>query len=224
MPFGLQGAPACFLRMMDRLISGLDESAAAYIDDLIIFSSSWSDHLSHVRQVLERLKAAGLTVKCHFGKRECTYLGHCIGNGLVKPAQSKLDALEAVTTPTTKRQVRAFLGLAGYYRRFIPDFSSIATPLTDLLRKNCPKVVQWTTECETAFRTLKRLLCSSPVLRATNNDRPFILQTDASDHGIGAVLSQVDDTGVEHAVSYYSRRLVPREERYAAIEKECLAI
>ena len=192
MPFGLQGAPACFQRMMDRLISGLDESAAAYIDDLIIFSSSWSDHLSHVRQVLERLKAAaGLTVKpkkCHFGKRECTYLGHCIGNGLVKPAQSKLDALEAVTTPTTKRQVRAFLGLAGYYRRFIPDFSSIATPLTDLLRKNCPKVVQSTTECETAFRTLKRLLCSSPVLRAPNNDRPFILQTDTSDHGIGAVL------------------------------------
>lgn len=125
MPFGLQSAPACFQLMMDRLIDGLDESAAAYIDDLIIFSSSWSDHLLHVHQVLERLKAEGLTVKpkkCHFGNREYNYLGHCVGNGLVKPAQSKLDALEAVTTPTTKRQVRAFLGLAGYYRQLIPDF------------------------------------------------------------------------------------------------------
>lgn len=95
--------------------------------------------------------------------------------------------------------------------------------MTDLLRKNCPKAVQWTTECKKAFHTLKSLLCSSPVLQAPNNNRPFILQTDASDHGIGAILSQVDDNGVEHAVSHYSRRLVSREERYAAIEK-CLAI
>ena len=127
-------------------------------------------------------------------------------------------------TPGTKSQVRAFLGLTGYYRRFIPDYASVAAPLTDLTRKSAPNKVVWSESCEKAFRELKLLLCSSPILRSPDFTRQFILQTDASDRAIGTVLSQVDGEGEEHPVGYFSRKLLPREERYATVEKECLAI
>ena len=138
MPFRLQGAPATFQRMMDRLLMGLEGYTAAYLDDLVIFSQSWTDHLEHLQSILLRLREAGLTVKpkkCQFGMKECVYLGHVVGNGTVKPEHGKLEAVQDFPTPETKSQVRAFLGLTGYYRRFIPDYSSIAAPLTDLTRK-----------------------------------------------------------------------------------------
>uniref|UniRef100_A0A1X7SIY1 Reverse transcriptase RNase H-like domain-containing protein n=1 Tax=Amphimedon queenslandica TaxID=400682 RepID=A0A1X7SIY1_AMPQE len=120
--------------------------------------------------------------------------------------------------------VRAFLGLAGYYRKFIPNFASIAVALTDCTKKAAPTTVQWDTHCNTAFITLKELLCRAPVLNSPDFNRPFILQTDASDRGVGAVLSQLDDSGQEHPVAYFSKKLLPREEKYSTIEKECLAI
>ena len=227
MPFGLSGAPATFQRMMDNLTRGLSESTGAYLDDLVIYSSTWKDHLRQVRAVLSRLRGAGLTAKprkCQFGMSKCIYLGHVVGSGTVSPDPSKLEAIRSFPIPTTKKQVRAFLGLTGYYRRFIPDFASVATPLSDLTRKSAPEKVVWATQCNRAFTELKRRLCSEPILKSPDFDRPFVLQTDASDRGIGAVLSQTDADGLEHPVAYFSRKLLPREEKYATIEKECLAI
>ena len=154
----------------------------------------------------------------------CSYLGHVVGNGEVRPEESKCRAVETFPLPVTKKQVRAFLGLTGYYRKFIPDYATVAAPLTDLTRKNAPNQVNWSESCDVAFRKLKKSLCSCPVIKSPDFDRPFILQTDASDRGIGAVLSQTDEAGDEHPIAFYSRKLLPREEKYATVEKECLAI
>ena len=227
MPFGLQGAPATFQRMMDVILDDVGEFAAAYLDDVVIHSTSWDDHVRHLHEILRRLGQAGLTVKpkkCQIAMSQCTYLGHVVGNGEVRPEESKVKAVEDFPTPKTKKQVRAFLGLTGYYRKFIKNYAEKAMALTNLTRKNAPNNVLWTTACDTAFRELKKALCSSAVLRSPDFRRRFILQTDASNHGIGAVLSQCDDDGTEHPVAFYSRKLLPREERYSTVEKECLAI
>ena len=227
MPFGLKGAPATFQRLMDKVINGLQEFSAAYLDDIVIFSNTWEAHTKHLRAVLQRLRMAGLTgkpSKCQFAQRECTYLGHVVGSGTVRPHPSKIESVQQFKIPETKQQVRAFLGLTGYYRRFIPDYAALTVPLTDLTRKGAPNEVSWNKKCEDAFEKLKQLLCSSPILRSPDFSRPFILQTDASDRGVGAVLSQESEDGEEHPVGYFSRKLLPREERYATVEKECLAI
>ena len=227
MPFGLQGAPATFQRMMDRLLTGAYDFAAAYLDDLVIYSSTWSDHLHHIRSMLHRLREAGLTVKlrkCQFGMQQCVYLGFVVGSGLLKPEVDKLQAIKQLPIPKTKRDVRAFLGITGYYRKFIADYATVAAPLTDLTKKNSPNQVVWTERCAQAWKTLKVVLCSSPILRSPDFTSQFILQTDASDHGVGAVLSQRDEHGADHPVAYYSKKLLAREVRYSTVEKECLAI
>lgn len=226
MPFGLQGAPATFQRMMDIVLDGLD-FAAAYLDDVVIHSQTWDEHLQHISIVLQRLSNADLTIKpkkCQFGMSTCMYLGHVVGSGVVRPDSSKVRAVETFSVPKSKTQVRAFLGLTGYYRRFIPHYAQIAAVLTDLIRNDAPNRVVWTPQCQKAFDDLKRRLCSSAVLRSPDFDRQFILQTDASNRGVGAVLSQYDDYGCDRPVAYYSRKLLPREEHYSAVEKECLAI
>lgn len=183
--------------------------------------------LAILEQCWERLKGAGLTAKpskCGFGLTACTYLGHVVGSGVVRPEPSKVHAVLAFPIPVTKTHVRAFLGLTGYYRRFIPNFASLAAPLSDLTKKSAPMQVEWDHQCNKAFEDLKNCLCSSPVLQSPDFEKQFILQTDASDRGLGAVLSQRDNHGVDHPVAYYSRKLLPREQRYSTIEKECLAI
>ena len=125
---------------------------------------------------------------------------------------------------TTKKQVRSFLGLAGYYRKFIKNFADIAAPLTNLTKKAAPLKVTWTEECSKAFQRLKEHLCREPILKAPDFSKKFILQTDACDNGLGAVLSQKDEDGIDHPIVYISRKLLPRESNYAVIEKECLAI
>ena len=227
MPFGLQGAPATFQRLMDRVIQGLGDFSAAYLDDLIVFSETWAEHLQHVRTILQRLREAGLTAKarkCHFGADHCVYLGHVVGGGTVHPESTKLQAVRTFPIPQTKKQVQVFLGLTGYYRRFIPNYASVASPLTDLTRKSAPVQVVWSLSCDRAFEDLKQSLCTSPILRSPDFTQPFILQTDASDRGVGAVLSQLDDEEQEHPIAYFSKKLLPREERYSTVEKECLAI
>ena len=227
MPFGLCGAPATFQRLMDQLLHGLEGYAAAYLDDIVVFSESWEEHRGHLLGVLEQLRKAGLTLKphkCQFAMTECVYLGHVVGNGIVRPEMTKVEAVEQFPTPSTKKEVRQFLGLAGYYRRFIPEFASIAAPITDLTRKEKPVRVKWSEECEAAFKKLKEMLVSNHVLRSPNMSLPFVLETDASDRGVGAVLTQVDEAGEEHPVAFFSQKLLPREEKYATVEKECLAI
>ena len=227
MPFGLQGAPATFQRMMDVLLKGIREYAEAYLDDLVVFSRTWEEHCSHLKSILNRLREAGLTAKpakCQLGMQQCVYLGHIVGNGEVRPEQGNIDAVANFPRPATKKKVRSFLGLTGYYRKFIPNYSTTALPLTDLTKKDAPTRVEWTDACETAFNELKQRLTNSPVLKSPDLSLSFIVQTDASDRGIGAVLSQIFPGGSEHPVCYYSRKLLPREERYATVEKECLAI
>nr|XP_021325913.1 uncharacterized protein LOC110438340 [Danio rerio] len=226
LPFGLHGAPATFQRMMDIILRPHHAYAAAYLDDIVIHSETWEDHLDRLRRVLSELRRAGLTAnphKCHLALSEAKYLGFQVGRGLIQPQEKKVEAVRIAPRPVSKIQVRAFLGLAGYYRCFIPNFSSLAAPLTDLTRKGKPEKVNWTPAAEEAFRSIKTALTSEPVLRAPDFGCPFLLQTDASDTGLGAVLSQVQE-GEEHPILYISRKLTPAERKYAAVEKEALAI
>ena len=156
--------------------------------------------------------------------QQCTYLGFVVGSGLLKPEVDKLQAIKQLPIPKTKRDVRAFLGITGYYRNFIANYATVAAPLTDLTKKNCPNQVTWTDCCAKAWQTLKDVLCSSPVLKSPDFTSRFILQTDASNQGVGAVFSQRDDHGSDHPVAYFSKKLLPREVRYSTVEKECLAM
>lgn len=135
----------------------------------------------------------------------------------------KLLAVQGFPVPTVKKQVRAFLGLTGYYRKFITHYAKNASPLNDLTKKHVPNWVQWTDSCQKAFVELKAILCSKPVLKTPNFNSGYILQTDASERAIGAVLSQINDNGIERPLAYFSCKLLPREQRYSTIE-ECLAV
>lgn len=221
MPFGLKGAPTTFQCLMDQILEAFQTCAACYIDDIVIFSTSWQEHLNHLATVFNRLEEEGLTLKakkCQLAMVSCGFLGQ------VQPDQAKVAAVRDFVRPRTKRDVRAFLGLAGYYRRFLPNFSAITACLSDLTKSAAPTVVTWTPDCETAFTQIKNALAVSPVLSSPDYDRPFIVQTDASERGLGAVLSQTTDQGDDVPIAYYSRKLQPRETRYSSIEKECLAI
>ena len=154
----------------------------------------------------------------------CTYLGHIVGNGEVKPETAKIEAVRTFPQPTTTKQARAFIGLTGYYRKFIPGFASTASPVTNLTHQNSLNLVIWTDACQQAFESLKDSLCDLPILHSPDFTKQFVLQTDASDRGVGAVLSQRDDDSNDHPVLFYSRKLLPREEKYATVENQCLTI
>ncbi|CAM4363430.1 unnamed protein product [Caretta caretta] len=227
LPFGLRNAPATFQRLVDGLLAGLGEYAVAYLDDVAIFSDSWADHLEHLQKVLERIREAGLTVKakkCQIGLNRVTYLGHQVGQGTISPLQAKVDAIQKWPVPKSKKQVQSFLGLAGYYRRFVPHYSQIAAPLTDLTKKKQPNAVQWTEKCQKAFNKLKATLMSDPVLRAPDFDKPFLVTTDASERGVGAVLMQKGPDQEFHPVVFLSKKLSERESNWSVTEKECYAI
>ena len=194
---------------------------------IVIFSDTWEEHLVYLEAMLGKLQEFSLTAnvtKCQWAMAECTYLGHVVGGGQVKPEINKLEAVEKFPVPKTKKEVWSFLGLAGYYRRFIKDFASIAVPLTNLTKKKNPDIVVWREECDRAFNTLKDMLTSAPVLSSPNFEKMFILQTDASNYGVGAVLSQADAEGLDHPIAFFSKKLLDREQKYSTIEKECLAI
>ena len=156
MPFGLRNAPATFQRLVRRVLTGLESFTGAYLDDIIIFSSTWSEHLEHIKLVLERIRSAGLTLKkakCVFATAEVEFLGHNVGLGKVEPRRQTVKALLDFPRPNNPKQLRSYLGLAGYYRRFIPHFADIAALLTNLLRKGIKFL--WTAETEAAFLDLK---------------------------------------------------------------------
>ena len=227
MPFGLCGVPATFQRLTDRLQWGLESCVAAYVNDIIIHSDSSEEHLSHIIAVLNRLKEAGLILKphkCHLAMKECVYVGQVVGNGVVRPELDKVEAIEQFPVPRTKKQVRQFLDLARYNRLFIPEFASIAVSLTDLTRKKEPVRVKSSEECDTAFSMLKAMLVLNHVLGSPDVSLPFMLETDVSDRGVGADLTQMGTVGEERPVAFFSRKLLPLEEKYATAEKECLAI
>ncbi|KAJ1205101.1 hypothetical protein NDU88_000536, partial [Pleurodeles waltl] len=186
MPFGLKNAPATFQRLVNTVLQGLEAFSAAYLDDIAVFSSSWDDHLVHLWKVLEALQKAGLTIKaskCQIGQGKVVYLGHLVGGEQIAPLQGKIQTIIDWVPPTTQTQVRAFLGLTGYYRRFIKNYGSIAAPLNDLTSKKMPKKVLWTANCQKAFEELKQAMCSAPVLKSPCYSKKFYVQTDASELG-----------------------------------------
>ena len=223
MPFGLKNAPATFQRMINKIIRNL-EGCEAYIDDVIIFST-WEEHLSRVKELFCRLKEANLTVnlvKREFGHAHVTYPGHVVGQGQVRPVTAKVDAIINYSIPTMKRQLMRFLGMAGYYQKFCRNFATLCEPLTNLLRKDISFV--WSDACQRAFDSVKVLLMSAPVLVMPDFGKPFILTTDASDCGVGAVLLQQDGKGVGHPIGYFSHKLSTSQKNYSTSEKEALAL
>ena len=225
MPFGLKNAPSVFQRLMDKVLKDCP-FATAYIDDVVITSSTWEEHLSHIRQTLQALRAAGLTVKlikCCFGAARIEFLGHLVGRGVIRLQRLKTVAIREYKQPKTKKDIRVFLGMAGYYRRFMPNFASVTAPISNLLKKEHPEKVVWGEEQQSAFEQVKEWMTSDPVLKAPDYSLPFVLQTDASFSGLGAVLSQTDENNKEHPVAFWSRKTLDRETRYSASEVECLA-
>ena len=224
MPFGLVSAPATFARAMREL---LGDSAINFFDDILIASSTWEQHLRDVRMTLQKLQDGGFTAKpskVFAGFRKLEFLGHVVGEGCLRPMQDKLDKIVKIPTPKTKTQVRSILGLIGYYKKFLPKFSTITAPITDLLLGTKQKgPIGWTPECEAALKKIQEVLSGEPVLLLPDLERPFIVRTDASDVGIGGVLLQ-EKGNFSHPVAYASRKLLGRETRYSTIERECLGI
>ena len=228
MPFGLKNAPATFQRLVDTLFDGTQWYIVAYIDDVGVYSHEWVEHLQHLREALNRIQGAGLTLrpdKCLIGASSCEFLGHKVRGGVVKPLEAKVEAVTRFSRPTTKQDVHAFLGLTGYYRRFIPEYAKRTGHLTDALGGKRPEKVEWTLQMQGEFEDLKAALSGDTVLHAPDFKCDFTLQTDASCRAIGAVLSQhFEEEGGERPIAYFSRKLNGAQQRYTATEKECLAI
>ncbi|XP_071493976.1 uncharacterized protein [Diadema antillarum] len=225
MPFGLVNAPASFSRLMRRLLDRLG-GTVNYIDDILIYSTTWEEHLRTLTELFRRLRAAKLTArpsKCFIGQTSVEFLGHVIEHGQVRPRPEKLKAIQEVSQPQTKRELRSFLGMANYYRKFIPNYAAVAAPLTDRTRNAEPNKVKWETSQEQAFTTLKEKLSNPPILHLPDLSQDFILRTDASNVGLGAVLLQTHQDE-RFPVSYASRKLLRREQAYSTIERECLAV
>lgn len=215
-----------FCSSYEQGFKGFDGFAESFIDDIGIYSNSWIEHLEHLRIVFQALRDANLSAKpskCCFGYPELTFLGHVVSNGIIKPTVDKLENIKSFPVPKTKKQVRSFMGLIGFYRKFIPEFSNIAAPITDLTKKSMPKHIKWSENLQSHFDKLKQVLLSKPVLRSPDFSKGFYLRTDACDTGVGAVLEQEFDDG-RHPVMYLSKKFSGPECNYSVIEKECYAI
>ena len=228
MAFGLCNAPATFQRLMNYILRDvLGKKALVYLDDVIIFSDTFEEHLADIRIVFDLIRSAGLRLKrtkCQFIKESVDYLGHVISRTGIAPDPAKIDKIANYKVPTSADEVRSFLGLAGYYRRFILNFGSIARPLTAKTHKDVSKKpFTWTEIDQAAFETLRTCLTTSPILAYPNFDLEFLLFTDACDYGIGAVLSQIQEEK-EVVIAYFSRQLKSPELKYATVEKEALAV
>ena len=224
MPFGLANAPATFERMMEQVLSGLHwEICLIYIDDVIVFSRTFEEHLVRLHQVLSRIKEANLKLspsKCKLSRHSVEYLGHVVSQGGVGTDPKKIEAITEWPTPRSIRDVRSFVGLCSYYRRFVRGFADIARPLHQIVALD---EFQWSDECARAFATLKEALTSPPILGYPADEGIFVLDTDASGHGLGAVLSQMQD-GNERVISYFSRVLTRPEQQYCVTRRELLAL
>ena len=225
MPFGLVNSEATFCRMMRILLKGL-EDVDNFVDDIIVHTETWSGHVRALKSLFLRLREMHLTArptKCVIAVKNVSFLGLVIGEGIIQHNPEKVESILNCTRPVTKKQVRSFLGLIGYYRNFIANFSAISAPLSDLTKKGQPNKVKWNEEQEVAFTSLIQKLSHSPILFLPNFSKEFILRTDASDSGIRAVLLQ-EHGEHKRPVSYASKKLLDRETRYSVIEKECYAI
>jgi len=225
MPFGLCNAPSTFQRCMELIFRGLQwKTLLIYLDDIIIFSSNLDDHFQILDEVLTKLKKSGLKLKptkCDFLKDEVLYIGHVVSKDGVSPNPKVVESVKNWKVPDNVKKIQQFLGLCNYYRQFVLNFSEVASPLSKLTQKNVEFI--WSPECQSAFEKLKSALCNAPVLSHPLPNTQFILDTDASNVGIGAVLSQTYD-GKERVISYGSKKLDKHQQRYSVTRRELLAV
>jgi hypothetical protein len=221
MSFGLTNAPAYFMYFMNSVFMlELDKFVVVFIDDILVYSKNESEHTKHLHTVLQRLCDHQLYAKlskCEFWLKEIKFLGHTISQDGVSVDPEKVQEVMNWKPPTTVRQIRSFLGLAGYYRQFIPDFSRIAKPMTELLKKGVK--YEWSQKCEDAFHTLRQHLTTAPVLAQPDNTNPFEVYCDASGTGLGCVLMQDN-----RVIAYASRALRPHEQNYRTHDLELAVV
>jgi len=225
MPQGLRNSPRTFERLMDNVLRGLqNEICFVYLDDIVVFSTSLQEHISRLRKIFTRLREANLKIqmdKSEFLRKEVEFLGHIVTADGVKPNPNKISAVQNFPIPKTQKDIKAFLGLIGYYRRFIKNFAKITKPLTVCLKKNAK--IKISSEFINSFEHCKNLLINAPILKYPDFTQEFILTTDASNFAIGAVLSQ-GSVPYDRPVAFASRTLNDTETKYSTIEKELLAI
>ena len=226
MPFGLTNAPASACRLMAKVLEGLiGKFVFCFMDDVIVFSHTFAEHLDHLRAVFERIRAAHLTLKpekCVFATSEVKFLGHVVTAEGVKPDPSKISIIQNYPPPTDLKELQRFLGLVKYYKRFIKDYHKKAHSVQQLLKKDVPW--EWSSEVQKSFETLRDALVSSPVLARPNFSKPYVLETDASQVGLGAILSQRDEKGSLHPIAYGGKPLSDHEKKWHIRELELYAI
>ena len=230
-PFGLAQAPAYFQLLMNKVLKGL-KFAMTYLDDIIIFSQDELQHLEHLEIVFSRLWEAGLKMKrskCDFFKSEIHYLGHLISPEGISPLPNKLDSIKHMPVPNSAKEIKQFLGLTGYYRKFVPRFADISRPLTTLTKKDAK--FKWTSACQKSFELLKEALCGEPVLKYADTSKPYTLYTDASKYGWAGVFTQPHTTTIDgksttsdHPVAFVSGLFRGSQLNWAALTKEAFAI
>ena len=222
-PFGLAQAPAYFQKLINDVLRGCN-FAMGYLDDIIIYSQSEQEHLEHLEEIFIRLKAAGLKLKhekCCFFKKHIQYLGHLISADGIQPLPEKLESIAKMSAPKNPKEVKQFLGLVGYYRKFVPRFADISRVLTHLTKKEVE--FKWTPECEKCFQILKDFLQQAPILRYPDPQASYTLYTDASKYAYAGVLTQQND-GVDHPITYVSGLFRGSQLNWATLTKEAYAI
>lgn len=226
MPFGLCNAAQTISELMNKVIPAkLRDRVFIYLDDILVVSSTFEEHMSILSEVAHCLRTSGLTInveKSKFCQSEIKYLGYIIGNGQLKTDPSKVEAVANFPQPKTVRQLRSLLGLSGWYRRFVKDFSTITAPMSDCLRKS--KSFVFTPEAIESFKRLKIAMSTAPILVHPNFKKHFYVQCDASGTGIGSVLFQLSDDGKEHPIAFMSKKLNPCQKNYTVTELECYAV
>lgn len=227
LPFGLKTSPAIFQRILSNIIRKhkLSDFTVNYIDDILVFSETFEKHLEHLSLLLEAISKEGFKLKftkCNFAQDSVKYLGHIIKNNTVTPLKDNLIAIKEFPMPKTQKNVRQFLGKINFYGKYVPNISIILDPLHHLLRKGVKFV--WSDKCQESFDTIKKLLCSKPILAIFDPDLPIHIYTDASIQGIGAILKQIQPNAEEKPCAYFSKKLNTSQKKKKAIYLECLAI
>jgi hypothetical protein len=225
-PYGLCTAPATFCRLISHVLNDVDSFTTGFFDDIVIFSNNQETHFKHANEVLSLIEKSGLKLnasKCTFFRKSIEYLGFTISHNSIMPADSKVQIIKDWPEPSTLKEMKRFLGLAGYYRKMIKNFAAISEPLNKLQRKSVTFV--WSAECHNAFVTLRDILASSPVVRIANPSATFIVKTDASKYGVGCILEQVDPINNErYVIEYASKRFDKAQSNYPAIEQESFGL
>ena len=232
-PFGLKNAGSVFMKLMDEVLRGYNDFCACYLDDIVLFSRTLEEHKTHITKVLDRLRQHKLKIKlkkCSFVKKETKYLGFVISTEGIKPDPNKVKAIKKLPRPTNLKSTRSYLGCYNYYRRYLPNFATIAEPIVALTRKGTK--FRWSEKCETAFNTLKKKLAEVTMLGHADPNKPYLLYCDSSSYAIAACLSQSDtNTGEfirgvtgEKPIYFLSKKLSPTQQNWPIIEKEFYAI